>query len=108
MTMTFAKTAILATGALAAVVTTATVSPEQAQAAQCGPRDKVVERITGKAGAQRQALGLSGQTSMVELYVATNGRWVMTVTRPDKLTCVLAAGSSWESVPMKVAIGPSV
>ena len=43
-----------------------------------------------------------------ELFVANNGSWIMTVTKPNKATCVLAAGSSWETMPLKVAMGPSV
>jgi len=108
MTMTFANFKGLTLSFLGAVAITATVAQSPAQAAQCGPRDKVVAHITGKVKASRQALALAGKTNMVELYVTKNGAWVMTVTKPNKATCVLASGSSWESVPLKVAVGPSV
>ena len=108
MTMTFANYKGLALSFLGAVAISATVAQSPAEAAQCGPRDKVVAHITGKVKANRQALALSGQTSMVELYVTKSGAWVMTVTNPNKATCVLASGSSWESVPVKVAAGPAV
>ena len=108
MTMTFANFKGLTLSFLGALAITASVAQTPAEAAQCGPRDKVVAHITGKVKAKRQALALAGQTNMVELYVTTSGSWVMTVTTPNKATCVLASGSSWESVPMKVAAGPSV
>ena len=108
MTMTFASFKGAALTVLGAVAITATVAQTPAEAAQCGPRDKVVAHIIGKVKASRQALALAGKTNFVELYVTQSGRWVMTVTKPNKATCVLASGSSWESVPMKVAAGPSV
>jgi hypothetical protein len=108
MTKTFTILKGLTLGLLGAVALNATVAPDRAEAAQCGPREKVVEHITGKIKASRQALGLAGQSNMVELYVAKSGAWIMTVTNTDKATCVLAAGSSWETVPLKVAAGPAV
>ena len=108
MTMTFANYKGLALSFLGAVAISATVAQSPAKAAQCGPRDKVVAHITGKVKANRQALALSGRTNMIELYVTKSGAWVMTVTKPNKATCVVASGSSWENVPLKIAAGPSV
>ena len=108
MTMTFARLKGLTLSLLGAVVISATVAQGSAEAAQCGPRDKVVAHITKKIKADRQALALAGKANMVELYVAKTGAWAMTVTKTNKVTCILAAGSSWESMPIKVAAGPSV
>lgn len=108
MIMTFADFKGLALSFLGAVAISATVAQSPAEAGQCGPRDKVVAHITGKVKASRQALALAGKTNMIELYVTQSGAWVMTVTKPNKATCILASGSSWESVPLKVAIGPAV
>ncbi len=108
MTMTFASLKGLTLSFLGAVAIIATVAQTPAEAAQCGPRAKVIAHITGKIKANRQALALAGKTNMVELFVANNGSWIMTVTKPNKATCVLAAGSSWETMPLKVAAGPSV
>ena len=108
MTMTFANFKGLALSFLGAVAISATVAQTPAEAGQCGPRDKVIAHITGKVKASRQALALAGKTNMVELYVTKSGAWVMTVTKPNKAACVLASGSSWENVPLKVAAGPSV
>ena len=108
MTTTFAKFKSLALAIVGLVAIGATVAPETAEAAQCGPRDKVIAHITGKVKADRKALALAGKTNMIELFVAKSGTWVMTVTKPNKATCVLASGSSWESIPLQVAAGPAV
>ncbi len=108
MNMTFASLKGLTLSILGAVAISATVAQGTAEAAQCGPRAKVLAHITGKIKANRQALALAGQSNMVELFVAKSGAWVMTVTKPNKATCVLAAGSSWESMPLQVATGPAV
>ncbi len=108
MTMTFAHIKGLALSFLGAAVVTATVAQTPAEAAQCGPRDKVLAHIAGKIKADRQAMALAGQSNMVEVFVAENGAWIITVTKPNKATCVLAAGSSWEAMPLKIATGPAV
>ena len=108
MTMTFAHIKGFALSLLGAVVVTATVAQTPAHAAQCGPRAKVLAHITGKFKADRQAMALAGQTNMVEVFVSENGSWIITVTKPNKATCVLASGSSWENMPLKIATGPAV
>ena len=108
MTMTFANLKGLALSFLGAVAIAATFAQGTAEASQCGPRAKVIAHITGKIKADRQGLALAGKTNMVELFVATNGSWIITVTKPNKATCVLASGSSWESMPLKIATGPAV
>ena len=108
MNMTFAHIKGIALSFLGAVAITATVAQTPAEAAQCGPRAKVLAKIAGKLKADRQAMALAGKTNMVEVFVSKTGTWVITVTKPNKATCVLASGSSWETMPLKVAAGPAV
>jgi hypothetical protein len=78
------------------------------QAAQagpgCAPRQIVLDRLTGHFGESRQSAGLAGPHHLMELFAApATGTWTVTVTTPDGLTCVLAAGDAWEAMPHTAA-----
>jgi hypothetical protein len=73
-----------------------------AEAAQCGPRDMITASLNRQFQESRQAVGLSGQAMLVELYVSASGSWTMTGTSPRGLTCVIAAGQSWQAEKPKV------
>jgi hypothetical protein len=73
-----------------------------AEAAQCGPRDMVTASLNRQFHESRQAIGLSGQAVLIELYVSTSGSWTMTGTNPHGITCVIAAGEAWQAEKPKV------
>jgi len=69
----------------------------QAQTA-CAPRAVVTGKLTADFGETRQSLGLGGG-ALVELWanIAT-GSWTITVTDARGLTCVRAAGDSFQKI----------
>jgi hypothetical protein len=69
----------------------------EAEAAQCGPRGMVTEALNRQYQESRQALGLLGQAAVIELFVSASGTWTMTSTNTSGLTCVIAAGESWQA-----------
>ncbi|GIT91294.1 hypothetical protein JANAI62_17500 [Jannaschia pagri] len=88
------NTALIALTSFAALVLTL---PAQAQAANCGPRGIVVERLSSDFGETRRGIGLAPQNRVVEVFASDdNGTWTVTVTRPDGVTCLVASGQSWE------------
>lgn len=72
----------------------------QAQAAQyCAPRDSVVRRLAENYSESRQSIGLGTQGAMVETFAsADTGSWTITVTTPNGVTCLIAAGQSFEQL----------
>jgi hypothetical protein len=79
-------------------------SINNAQAApQCGPRQKIVDLLGQKFKEGRQGLGLISQLAMIELFVSTKGTWTMTSTNTQGMTCVIAAGESWQADPKIIA-----
>ncbi len=73
----------------------ATTLPATAQTLQCGPRERVLERIAAQ-DQTRRAIGLAGQAVM-ELYADAEGaHWLITVTLPDGRMCLLANGVNLE------------
>jgi len=42
-------------------------------------------------------MGVSTNGSLVELYTSENGTWTLMLTRPDGVSCLIAAGQNWEA-----------
>ena len=66
-------------------------------AAQCAPRDAVAADLATQYGETRRIIGLAQDNTVMELYAAATGTWTLTVTLPNGLTCLVAAGNSFEA-----------
>lgn len=63
----------------------------------CAPRKEVLERLTGGYGETRQSFGLGSEGSVMEIFASEEtGTWTITVTLPNGLTCLVAAGRAFE------------
>lgn len=66
--------------------------------AQCAPRDTVAANLATQYGETRRIIGLAQDNTVMELYAAPEtGTWTLTVTLPSGVTCLVAAGSSFEA-----------
>ena len=75
-----------------------------AQAAQtCGRHDDIAGVLGKNYHENRQAIGLSGTASLIELFVSKRGTWTMTLTNTQGVTCVIGTGDNWQHEPMQVA-----
>ncbi|WP_069300129.1 hypothetical protein [Neptunicoccus sediminis] len=74
-------------------------SAAQSQPASCAERTRVVERLQTKYGETRRSIGLAANNGVIEVFAsAHSGSWTIVITRPDGMTCLVAAGESYESV----------
>lgn len=73
---------------------------QTAQTAQnCAPRPMVLEQLASDFGETRRSIGLARQGQVVELFAsAETGSWTITITLPNGLTCLVAAGQAFESL----------
>ena len=63
----------------------------------CAERAKVIERLAEKYGETRQSMGLHQNNGVLEVYASSEtGTWTILVTMPNGLSCLIAAGQSWE------------
>jgi hypothetical protein len=76
--------------------------PAQAQSA-CGERAKFIETLAKNYQESPSAFGIAGQRNLVELFVSKAGTWTMLVTHPSGMSCIVAAGQSWEQFPPAAA-----
>lgn len=88
------KTKLMMLAAVAAVVLSG-----PAVAANCAPRDMVVERLASKYGESRQSMGLGANNAVVEVFASSEtGTWTITVTSVHGMTCLVASGQAYETL----------
>mgnify|MGYP000208878534 CR=1 FL=1 len=74
-------------------------SHAQAQGANCAPHAVITERLAANYGERRQSIGLGSNNTVVEVFASdTTGTWSITVTAAGGLTCLVAAGSAYQTV----------
>lgn len=89
----------------AAAVATALAVPAMAQAV-CGKRDKFINHLSKSYSEAPIAMGLVSNGAVLEVPASEDGSWTIIVTRPNGVSCVVAAGESWEDLPI-LANGPA-
>lgn len=74
----------------------------------CGDRNEIVSRLESGYEEKAAAIGLSSNGGVVELYRSKKGSWTLLITKPDGVSCLLAAGEYWENTPnAKLDLGDS-
>ena len=74
--------------------------PAQAEAqTACGKRNEIVKMLSDKYRETPRALGIAGQTNLLEVYTSKSGSWTLLLTQPRGRTCIVGAGQSWEELP---------
>ncbi len=73
--------------------------PVHAGTPVCAERLTIVDRLADQYGETRQAIGLASASQIVEIFASDEtGSWTITVTRPDGMTCLIAAGQHFEEL----------
>ena len=68
-------------------------------------RSEVVAKLARRYGETLRSIGHERADGVVEVYASEKtGTWTILVTRPDGMSCLLAAGERWEEGP-KRAVG---
>ena len=81
-------------------LTTLLASPVAAQtAANCAPRDVVVDRLAQRYGETCQSMGLGANNAVIEVFASDEtGSWTITVTSANGITCLVASGQAFEAL----------
>jgi len=70
----------------------------------CAARGEVVAKLAKRFGETLRSVGLQRAEGLVEVYASEKtGTWTILVTRPDGMSCLLAAGELWEEEPKAAA-----
>lgn len=77
-----------------------------AQSAACMMHKDLMSYLGSKFEEKPHALGLVANQSIMQVLVSQNGTWTIVMTTTQGLSCIVAAGDSWEDVRRTVAVGP--
>ena len=97
-----ARTAILTIVAAGALLAGVLIGAPTSAAAQqvCAEHAEVVKLLGAKHAEIQVALGLAANGGVVEIFSTKDGAtWTMVITMPNGITCMMASGESWESMP---------
>ncbi len=88
----------------AAAVVTALSLPATAQSV-CGERTKFLKHLSSGYSETPVAMGLVSNGSILEVLASKDGSWTIIVTRPNGISCVVAAGEACEEMPELAVLG---
>ncbi len=72
----------------------------------CGDRTKLLKALSEKYKESPRALGLSSSGKAIfEVFTSKTGTWTIVMTTTTGVTCIMAAGHSWEET-LELAEGP--
>ena len=88
--------------ALAAVVSAAPAFASRV----CGERERMAQQLERNYKEVPQAVGLSSEGRVIEVFASDSGSWTILVTYPNGLSCAIDSGEAWERLPIRV-VGPA-
>ncbi|MGO1121210.1 hypothetical protein ACTL6U_21140 [Rhodovibrionaceae bacterium A322] len=87
---------------LAAFLLSGTAPAAAQQAPTCNLRDKVLAHLAGKYSEAPVAVGVTSSGALLEVLSTPDGQtWTVLLTRPDGVSCLLAAGEGWRWLPVE-------
>ena len=76
-------------------------TPANAQSI-CNKRIEMVTKLETEYQEFVTAIGMAGNGSIVELFVSDTGSWTLLLSQPNGISCLMAAGENWETIPIPV------
>ncbi len=73
--------------------------PALAQQA-CGPRAIILGHLQSNYAESPAAIGLTLTDNVMEVLTSPAGTWTIVIKMPDGTTCMIAAGTDWETIPV--------
>ena len=91
---------VLTTISAAAVYLLNACAPALAQQPLCIDRSEFVNELSRLYSEAPVAMGIANNGGVVEILSSRTGTsWSIILTMPDGVTCMIAAGENWESLP---------
>ena len=69
----------------------------------CDQRGALVTALDKLYAEKPISLGIANNGSVIEVFASAEGSWTIVLTSPTGMSCMLAAGDSWETSPTRAA-----
>ncbi|WP_299859954.1 hypothetical protein [uncultured Roseobacter sp.] len=84
----------------------AALAPPLAAQTACLPRSDLVNSLKSTYSEQMAGGGLQNASRLIEIWTSRRtGSFTIFITRPDGISCVVASGQDWYSVPQPIGEG---
>jgi hypothetical protein len=94
---------ILSSGFISLAASAGISLEAKAAPAKCGSREKIIKVLEKDYNEVPLAMGLSQKsTEAFEIFTSEEGTWTVMMTMANGMTCIMAAGHSWENLPKKI------
>lgn len=90
---------LMAVGIAAVLTAPAAYAERSLEDATCGERATVTQELERSFGELQKGTGLVSSNRVLELWQSDDGSWTILMTRPDGVTCIMAAGEFWRKTP---------
>lgn len=67
----------------------------------CAPHEQVAKLLAQNHHELRQAIGLTGNGQLLEIFVSPAGTWTAVISTPAGQSCITAAGEGWQLAAVK-------
>jgi hypothetical protein len=82
-------------------------APAAAQQQLCTERQVVLSQLSKQYAEAPVAMGVANNGGVLEILSSGAGKsWTIILTMPNGMTCMIAAGDSWEALPVMAQIDP--
>ena len=79
-----------------------------AQPSACTDRKYVLDHLSTQYKEVPIAMGITNDGSVLEILSSKAGKsWTIILTMPNGMSCMIAAGENWESLPYMTQLGPA-
>ncbi len=68
----------------------------------CGPHGDVAKHLGSGFSENPVSMGLASNGTVIEVFASSSGTFTILMTRPDGITCLMAAGENWEELPKRI------
>lgn len=101
--MRLRNTAIL----VALVIASWLAAPTALAQSVCSSHKMVAENLQKGYAETPVSMGVTVGGAVIEVFASPDGSWTLVITQPNGVTCLIAAGKDWETLP-KLAKGGTI
>lgn len=97
----------IALGILTCAVVAVAAPASAQQQPLCTDRAEVISQLASQYSETPVAMGVANNGGVLEILSSQAGTsWTIILTMPNGVTCMIAAGENWESLPARAAADP--
>ncbi len=65
----------------------------------CGSHNTVSDKLKKSYSEAPVSMGLTMGGGIIEVFASDEGTWTMVITQPNGVSCLIAVGQDWETLP---------